>query len=131
MSAMAQKRERRDDYELNKNLRALFATEAALDRAVATLRERGDLLFRGSRVNMQAIVNASWLMLEKLEPQVLAEMLRPHLLRLEAMLRGEPDPGFADRPEVAKPVGHSKNQPRGNQAAPVPDHLPPRIVRKK
>ena len=124
---MANPKPKKDSYDFNKSIRVTYRTEAALDRAVAALRERADLPFRGGRVSSSSVVNASWLLLESLDSDVLASLLRPHLARLEVMLNGGEDPGFADHPEVARPVGHSKNKPRSNQTTAGDGRLPGRI----
>ena len=122
--------QKRDDYDLGKSFRVLRRTEAALESTVTDLRQRKDLPFRGGRINMQAVVNASWLMFEEMNKDELAAMLRPHLVRLEAMLRGESDPGYTVQVEAAKPVGISKSKPNRADARPADIDRPARISRK-
>ena len=119
MLGMSARNVKRDGYHQNKSLRVTYETEAALDRTVANLRERRDVTFKDGRVNAQAVVNASWLMLEALDSEVLVELLRPHLGRLEAILRGDPDPGYIDSPKPGRLLGTSHVQPNRAEGRPV------------
>jgi hypothetical protein len=130
MFGMSAKNPRQDGYDQNKSLRVTYPTEAALDRTVANLREMRDLKFRDGRINAQAFVNASWLMLEAMETEILANLLRPHLARLEALLRGEPDPGHIDHPQSGRPAAsHSQTNSLQPRAADV--NRPARVVNKR
>ena len=131
MSLMAAKNTRSDGYDLSKAMRAKFATEAALDHVVASLRARDDLPFKGGRVNSQAVVNASWLLLESFDAEVLANLIRPHLARLEAMLAGKPDPGYRVSPEFAQSLGGSHEKPDRSNPRADSDGIPRRVIRKR
>ena len=127
---MSEKKTRKDQYDQNKSIRVVYATEAALDRAVANLREMKSLKFRDGRVNAQAVINASWWAMEAMGPEALAAWIRPHLERLEAVLDGQDDPGYSEQVESAKPVGISKSKPNRADARPADINRPARVSRK-
>lgn len=125
---------KKDDYDTAKNFRAKFETESALAHAVAAMRQRSDLPFRGGRINAQALVNASWLWLEYMSrerPDELVAKLGPHVGRLESLLRGEGDPGYAE--PVAEPlaVGVSKSKPDRADSRARDVGAPVRVRRKR
>ena len=120
----------KDRFDRRVSVQAKNECRAALKRLVAVLAGRRGLLYDGHEIDMQGLLNASWLWMESLPVEEVEAALRPHLTRLQVMLDGKPDPGYTETIEPAKPVGISKSKPNRADARPADIDRPARISRK-
>jgi len=66
-------------------------TRAALAHMLADA-QRAGLTFEGEPITQEALVNASWLLLDGLDREWTIERLRPILARMESLKPGEDEP---------------------------------------
>lgn len=85
----------------------------SLDRVLAELRASGVLRFRGKRVTQEALLNASWLLMESMDVEELEAALAPHFARLETLV------GYSAEASDAEPLAEYS-------AEPIPDRLKPK-----
>lgn len=92
------------DFDQKIYVRTIDRAKLALDRVVAEMRASGRLRFRDRRPSQEAIVSASWLWMEELQPELLEEAMSRYLPKLEALMRGEEpaeeEPAFRPGDEV-------------------------------
>jgi len=82
-------------------------TRAALRRVVANLQASEEVRFLGDEPTQEAIVNASWLLLESMGVPWLVEHLGPMLRRIEEMGPSIPA-GHVPPPDEGRPLGPPK-----------------------
>jgi hypothetical protein len=64
----------------------------ALDRVVADLKSSDRVRWKNSGVSKEAVINAIWLWIGDMDPATVEEAMSRYVPRLEAVLRGEPEP---------------------------------------
>jgi hypothetical protein len=105
-------------------IRSVGRAKLALDRVVAALRADPEVKWFGGRITQEATVCAVWLWLEEMGEEGLRDGIARQLPRLEAILKGEPDPGPAEWPiRYARPLGPGKVIP--HPSADEPDDPDP------
>lgn len=75
-------------YDQNVGLRTTARARKALSRVMAELEDSGIPKFYGRVVTKEAIINASWLWLESLDPEVIVAAMKEFVPRLEAAMKG-------------------------------------------
>src|SRR5262249_50591895 len=93
-------------------------TKEALDKVRARIKGDGRLTFFGKDVTQEALINASWLLLESKDVDWLVEQLGPAMAQIEALdVRSVPAVGSDGKALKAKL--RRKKKPRGK------DEMPP------
>lgn len=75
-----------------KQVRTNARARAALRRVVAEMAGRDGLAFEAKTLTQEALVCASWLWMEAMDPDALEAALAPHVRRLESIVMGQGDP---------------------------------------
>lgn len=80
-------------FDLNVLIRSTPRAKLALDRVVAAMRASNIVRWKGRRPTQEAVFSAVWLWLEGMDPATIELPLAHQMMRLEAIMRGDPDPG--------------------------------------
>lgn len=127
-------------FEYPIQVRIIPKAKLSLDRVIAELRASGRITFRGKRITQEALLNASWLLMESLETDALEAALAPQFARLEAMVGySDVDPG--EEGDVAidpGPAFRARNAKTDQRPRPPPEHRegrplrpPPNLARRR
>lgn len=106
-------------FDRGQNIRTSPKAQRALNRVVAHLKASDRVKWKGGAVSKEAVVNASWLMLDAMDEDELENLMARYVAELELLLG-------VSSPEEAAPGGEHEPVNIQGADAPQPPHRPSR-----
>lgn len=97
-------------FDFSMQVRTASLPKFALDHAVMRLRKHG-VEFKGKRVTQEAVINATFLMLDSMPDDELVSRVRPHVEDLEARLGIDSGVSADPSTEIVVSPSVTKDQP--------------------